>query len=176
MSAQAMEHDDTPQASATMLRSAIDEALQLFLRVDEARTIERPQPDAWCAREVLGHLIDSACNNHRRFIVGQSPVTVQFDGYAQNEWVSLQRYREIPWDDLVALWSAYNRHLAHVMSCTTGEAAARSALSPDGSGQVTLAFLMDDYVKHLRHHLDQIRSLLALTDQRRRHNDPRRVT
>jgi hypothetical protein len=160
MTARVMQDNETPHACAAELHSAIDEALHLFLRVDEARTAERPQPDTWCAREVLGHLIDSACNNHRRFIVGQSTGTAQFDGYVQDVWVSFQRYREIPWDNLVALWSAYNRHLAHVMSCTTAEGAARSALSPDGSRHVTVGFLMDDYVKHLRHHLEQLRSML----------------
>ena len=155
-----MENSLPPQASAEQLHSAIDEALQLFLRVDESRTLERPSPDKWCAREILGHLIDSACNNHRRFVVGQSPTTSRFDGYEQDAWVARQRYADVPWDNLVALWSAYNRHLAHVMTITSPEAASRSAISPDGSGQVTVAFLMSDYVRHLRHHLDQIRGRL----------------
>ncbi len=155
-----MSEYETPQACAAALHSAIDDALPLFLRVDEARTAERPRPDKWCARETLGHLIDSACNNHRRFIVGQTG-TVQFDGYTQDVWVALQGYQEIPWDTLVALWTAYNRHLAHIMSRTTPEGAARSALSPDGSRQITVGFLIHDYVRHLRHHLDQIRDMLT---------------
>jgi hypothetical protein len=156
-----MEEDETPQAAAADLHTAIDEGLQLFLRVDDSRTTVRPQPGKWCAREVLGHLIDSACNNHRRFIVGQSPETVRFDSYVQDAWVSRQHYHEVSWHELLALWSAYNRHLAHVMSCTSVEAARGSAMSPDGSGQVTVAFLMTDYVRHLRHHLEQIRTLLG---------------
>jgi hypothetical protein len=150
----------TPSAAAAQLHTAIDDALELFQRVDETRTAERPQPEKWCAREVLGHLIDSACNNHRRFIIGQSPATAAFDGYDQDVWVARQRYRDVPWRDLVALWSAYNRHLAHVMSCTPAETAKHRALSPDGSGQVDVGFLMQDYVTHLRHHVDQIRRLL----------------
>jgi hypothetical protein len=110
---------------------------------------------------VLGHLIDSACNNHRRFVVGQSPETARFDGYNQDDWVSRQHYDQVPWRDLVTLWSAYNRHLAHVIGCTPDEAAARTALAPDGSTNVSIAFLMEDYVRHLKHHLDQIRMLLA---------------
>jgi len=156
-----MQNDETPQVASAELHSAIDEALQLFLRVDEARTTVRPQPGKWCAREVLGHLIDSACNNHRRFIIGQSPDTTTFEGYKQEEWVSRQRYHEVPWLELVALWSAYNRHLAHVMRSTSPEAATRSAMSPDGSGQVTVTYLMVDYVRHLRHHLAQIRMLVS---------------
>ena len=146
---------------AAELHAAIGDALQLFRQVDETKTTRRRRPDGWCAREVLGHLIDSACNNHRRFVVGQSPATTRFDGYEQDAWVARQRYDQVPWRDLVALWTAYNRHLAHVIAVTPDEATARTAESPDGSGQVSVAFLMEDYVKHLRHHLLQIRDLLA---------------
>jgi hypothetical protein len=109
---------------------------------------------------VLGHLIDSACNNHRRFVLGQSPDIRKFDGYAQNDWVGRQHYDKVSWRDLVALWTSYNRHLAHVMSCAPAETLAHSAESYDGT-PVTLEFLMGDYITHLRHHLEQIRSLLA---------------
>ena len=146
---------------AADLHAAIAEGLQLLQQVDETRTTRRLRPDGWCAREVLGHLIDSACNNHRRFVVGQSLSTTQFDSYNQNEWVERQHYDQAPWRDLVTLWTAYNRHLAHVIASTPDTTAARAALSPDGSGQVTIAFLMEDYVTHLRHHLVQLRNLLA---------------
>jgi len=143
------------------LHGAISEGLRLFQQVDETRTTRRSRPDGWCAREVLGHLIDSACNNHRRFVMGQSAATTCFDGYDQDEWVARQHYDKVPWRDLVALWSAYNRHLAHVIASTPDDAAARTAAAPDGSGPVSIAFLMEDYVRHLRHHLAQIRTLAA---------------
>jgi len=146
---------------AADLHAAIGEGLQVLQHIDETRTARRLKPEGWCAREVLGHLIDSACNNHRRFVVGQSASTTQFDSYNQNEWVARQHYDTVPWRDLVVLWAAYNRHLAHVIGSTPDEIAARAARSPDGSGPVTIAFLMEDYVTHLRHHLAQIRNLLA---------------
>jgi hypothetical protein len=147
---------------AADLHAAISDGLQLLEQVDDTRTTRRLRPDGWCAREVLGHLIDSACNNHRRFVAGQSMSTLQFDGYDQNEWVARQHYDQAPWRDLVSLWTAYNRHLVHVIASTPDANAARAALSPDGSGQVTIAFLMEDYVTHLRHHLVQLRNLLAV--------------
>jgi DinB family protein len=148
---------------AAQLHGAVDEAVQLFQQVDDTRTTRRPDGGGWCAREVLGHLIDSACNNHRRFIIGQSPDTVTLDGYNQDEWVARQHYDRIPWRDLVALWVAYNRHLAHVMTCIPPAAAAHSVVGPGRETPVTLTFLMEDYVVHLRHHLDQIRVLVATT-------------
>lgn len=146
---------------AARLHEAVDEALQLFQGVDETRTTRTPREGGWCARQVIGHLIDSACNNHRRFVLGQSADLVKYDGYDQDVWVARQCYEKVPWRELVTLWTAYNRHLANVMSCIPAEAAARQALGPEGDAPVTLAFLMEDYVAHLRHHLEQIRGLLA---------------
>jgi hypothetical protein len=151
----------TAAAIAAELRAAVDSALDLFRDVDEARTAVRPAEGKWCAREILGHLVDSACNNHRRFVVGQHGGAVVFDGYDQNAWVARQRYHEIPFRQIAALWTAYNRHLAHVIASAPDDALTHTGRAPDGTGDVTLGFLMQDYVGHLRHHLAQLRTRLA---------------
>ena len=150
----------TPAAIAADLHAAVRAGLDLFQHVDETRTSERPRERGWCAREILGHLVDSACNNHRRFVVGLGAPPVAFLGYNQDDWVERQHYSQVPFRDIVALWAAYNRHLAHVIAKTPEEALANSGEGPDG-GIVTLGFLMEDYVTHLRHHLDQLRALLT---------------
>jgi len=151
----------TSAQTAARLHEAIGEALQLFQGVDETRTTRVKPGGGWCARQILGHLIDSACNNHRRFVLGQSSDLTKYDGYEQEVWVARQHYEKVPWRDLVTLWTAYNRHLAHVISCVPDDVAAREAIGPDSERGVTLAFLMDDYVKHLRHHVEQIRTLVS---------------
>ena len=151
----------TPAAIAADLHAAIDAALAMFQGVDETRTSTRPAPGKWCAREILGHLVDSACNNHRRFVIGQSAGPFAFDGYDQDAWVARQRYAEQPFRDIVALWVAYNRHLAHVIASVPEDSLSHSGRAPGGSGDVTLAFLMEDYVLHLRHHLSQLQSRLS---------------
>jgi hypothetical protein len=150
----------TPAHISSQLHAAIDEGLQFFAGVDETRTATRPDPAKWCAREIIGHLVDSACNNHRRFVLGQAADLRKFDGYQQDDWVSRQHYDQVPWRDLVALWTSYNRHLAHVIGCAPAETLSHTAESPDGN-RVTLGLVMDDYVTHLRHHLGQLRTLLA---------------
>ena len=151
-----------PRAIAADLQSAVAEGLGLFAGIDEELSRVRLEPDGWCAREVVGHLIDSACNNHRRWVVGQSPGLEKFDGYEQNAWVSRQQYAEEPWADIVALWAAYNRHLRHVIARTPAENTSMSALAPDGAGPVTIGFLMQDYVGHVRHHLEQVRRVTGM--------------
>ena len=151
----------TPAAIAADLHAAVDAGLELFQRVDETKTCVPPAAGKWCAREILGHLVDSACNNHRRFIIGQSVGSVAFDGYEQDVWVARQRYAEVPFRDIVALWVAYNRHLAHVIASVPEQMLSQAGRAPGGKGEVTLGFLMEDYVTHLRHHLDQLRSRLT---------------
>jgi hypothetical protein len=149
----------TPAAIAADLHAAIRDGLELFQQADETSTSQRPPHGGWCAREVLGHLVDSACNNHRRFVIGRDTPPLTFQGYNQDDWVERQRYAKVPFRDIIALWSAYNRHLAHVIATTPAEALASSGDGPDG-GVVTLGFLMEDYVRHLRHHLNQLADLL----------------
>jgi RimJ/RimL family protein N-acetyltransferase len=146
----------TPQESAAALDAAVDAAQRTLVRLGEDASLQPLRPGGWCARETLGHLLDSACNNLRRFVIGQPPGVDRFDGYQQDEWVSRQAHRDRPWQSLVTLWTEYNRHVAHVMRHTSETAAGGSATTPDGSDVVTVRFLMDDYVRHLEHHLGQI--------------------
>jgi hypothetical protein len=115
----------------------------------------RPAADRWTIQEVVGHLIDSAANNHQRFVRAQFVTEFVFPKYEQNEWVSAQRYDAVDWSELVDLWAAYNRHLAHVIRHakpeTLGTRCVIGSYDP-----VTLRFLMEDYVVHLQHHLKKI--------------------
>jgi hypothetical protein len=151
-----------PAAIAADLHSALVEGLALFSAIDEALSRERPQRGGWCAREIVGHLIDSACNNHRRFMVGQTPGLAKFDGYDGDAWVSRQQYIDESWSSLVGLWSAYNAHLRHVIARTPATNLLMSAAEPDGNGVVTVGFLMEDYVAHLRHHFEQVRRVTGI--------------
>jgi hypothetical protein len=127
----------------------------------------RPAPGKWSPKEIIGHLIDSASNNHGRFVRAQLHDDLRFDGYEQAEWVEVQRYQERDWADLIALWQALNHHIAHVMATADPEALGRSrarhnldvlAWKPVGTEQsATLEYFMRDYVGHLKHHLAQIR-------------------
>ena len=122
--------------------------------------------DNWAPIEILGHLIDSAANNHQRFVRAQFTDDLVFPGYVQDQWVNGQKYRDASWPDLIQLWSSYNLHLVHVASVIPTDAltkprAAHSldqiAFNPVERIQpATLEYLIRDYVDHLRHHLNQI--------------------
>jgi hypothetical protein len=142
---------DAIGASARRLREAVAAVTRRWPAPDRAATARRPAPGKWCAREVLGHLIDSACNNHRRFVVGQWDEAATFDKYAQDEWVARQRHADAEWSDLLALWRAYNLRLASVLE----------RMAEPARGSQRLRFLAEDYVDHLEHHMAQIAALLG---------------
>src|SRR6476646_9933700 len=99
-------------------RATIDSASQRLLQIGETQS-ERPlAKDHWSAKQVIGHLIDSATNNHARFVLAQIKDDLVFAGYDQNNWVEIQNYQQASWSRLVDLWRAYNLHLLHVMATT----------------------------------------------------------
>ena len=116
----------------------------------------QPQPGGrWSKKEILGHLIDSASNNHQRFVRAQFVPHLEFPRYEQASWVAAQRYREAPWPDLVNLWLLYNRHLVNIMRAVPAECLSHT-ISIGGGETLTLEFVIDDYLRHLEHHLRQI--------------------
>lgn len=127
---------------------------------------QAPGDEGWTPKQIVGHLVDSAANNHRRFVLGQFTDDLVFDGYAQEDWVSAQGYERADWDTLVALWRSYNLHLAHVMACAPAEPLRRERAAHTldriafkavpADRPATLEYLMRDYVGHLKHHLRQI--------------------
>ena len=142
-------------ATATDLGRTVAEARPLLLKLNNADTSKRPSPAKWCKKEILGHLLDSACNNHQRFVRAAIQGNLTFPGYAQDKLVELQRFRDMDWGFLVDLWTSYNRFLAHVLTCLPAQAAKITCAIGDYE-PATLGWIAEDYVAHLKHHLNQI--------------------
>ena len=140
---------------AQQIRSIISTVEPQLSRMDTAKTEFKPAPNEWSKKEILGHLIDSAANNHQRFVRAVYQTAADLPTYDQEEWVRVQRYNETAWSSLVPLWSAYNHHLSHVIESIPEDAAS----SPCNIGQaepVPLSFVIEDYLRHLQHHLKDI--------------------
>jgi hypothetical protein len=140
--------------TALALRHLVEEAEPRLLKVGDDAAARPAGPEKWSRKEILGHLIDSAANNHQRFIRLQLTPELKFPGYQQNEWVALNQYAGSPWAELVALWAAYNRHLARVIEYIAPETLGH--VWDSGNHRYTLEFIVSDYLVHLRHHLEQI--------------------
>src|SRR5438270_2952647 len=118
-------------AVANDLLSAIKTADKLRA-VDEARASLKPAPGKWSSKEILGHLIDSAANNHQRFVRLQLAARLEVPGYDGDEWVRVQRYQERPWREIVDLWHAYNTQLISLIHHVDSNALRNVWHTPDG--------------------------------------------
>jgi hypothetical protein len=111
--------------------------------------------DNWSRKEELGHLIDSATNNHVRFVRGSLESGFQGPSYDQDGWVRQHSYNDVPWPALTRFWHGYNSLLAYLIGQIPDD--RLGAECRVGSGQaVTLGFLIEDYILHMQHHLDHI--------------------
>lgn len=112
--------------------------------------------DRWSISEVIGHLVDSACHNHQRFVRAQFCSELTFPKYEQNEWVSAANYLDCDWESLVELWAHYNRQLATLIR-NTPASSLKTPCTITPYETCTLDFLVSDYLTHLEHHFRILR-------------------
>jgi hypothetical protein len=140
---------------ADELNRIIDKHLPALQSIDESKFNLKPSPIKWSKKEILGHLIDSAQNNIRRFIVAQyedKPKIV----YNQDKWVAITGYQSYDRDNLVQLWWLLNKHVCQVLRNMKPEMAERQSQTEDLH---PIQWLAEDYIKHLTHHLHQVLDL-----------------
>jgi hypothetical protein len=140
---------------ADRLEQTLSAAHPRLAALTEEAASARSAQGAWSKKEELGHLIDSAANNHQRFVRLQNEALLALPGYAPDEWNRVQHYRERAWTDLIEFWMAYNRHLAHVIRHADPTRIENRWRSPK-DGDLTLLFIVTDYLSHLDHHLSHI--------------------
>lgn len=142
-------------ALADLLQAAIDRAWPEVRGISEEQAGRPSKKDRWTPKQELGHLIDSAANNHMRFVRASLDGEYRGPAYDQEKWVDAHGYAATPWDDLLEFWRRYNDLLVQVVRRI-----------PDGRltvpcfigsyPEMTLGFVIEDYVRHMQHHLDQL--------------------
>jgi hypothetical protein len=144
-----------PEQLARTLQETVDNEAALLRGLSDRDAALKPAPNAWSKKEELGHLIDSATNNHVRFVRASIEPEFHGPGYAQDDWVATHRYHEMPWSDVIDFWQQYNHFLAGlVRRIPADRLGTRCAVG--NSEPVTLQFLIEDYTLHMQHHLDHI--------------------
>jgi DinB superfamily len=137
------------------LLSVIEAAEPKLREITQLESSERILPGGWSRKQVIAHLIDSASNNHQRFVRAAQLEFLNFPGYDQEENIRVQAPQEADWLLMVSLWAAYNRYLAHVIAHLP-PSKLETPCRIGSSEPVTLRFIATDYVTHLVHHLSQI--------------------
>jgi hypothetical protein len=135
------------------LRDIVNAYTKKIEAIPEAEFSAKPLPYKWSKKEVLGHLIDSAQNNLRRFIVGQYEAQPPFIAYQQDFWVVSNQYQQMNKEDVIQLWRLINLRICAVLENMPVENYTKQC----NSGTLhTLQWLAEDYEKHMKHHINQI--------------------
>jgi len=127
---------------------------QLLTEMDEQTFSVKPKPNKWSKKEIVGHLIDSATNNHQRFVRGQFEDVPKIV-YDQNRWNEFNFYQKMDGQQIISFWTIYNRQLVELIKNIPEENLSKECKSGDDKN-LTLDFLINDYVEHLEHHLRQV--------------------
>ena len=141
--------------SIMKLESLITEMTEIVTSTNEVEFNLKLAPDKWSKKEILGHLCDSAVNNHIRFVkILLSDYPIAISGYTQNDWVRVNDYQDqYDQSEVLSLWRfepddsachAQSRFIRFSEKCVADKT------------EVTLEWLFDDYVDHMIHHLEQI--------------------
>jgi hypothetical protein len=149
-----------PAELSERLSAVLRTAMPWLVTISEAEASVPEGEGKWSAKQVIGHLIDSAVNNLWRIVRLQIEAGQSLPGYQQMEWVNLQHYAEREWSQVLALWFALNEHVAWTIGHVE-----RARLANRGvvAGEtLTLGFLIEDYVAHMEHHLRAMRVWLGV--------------
>lgn len=144
------------QTALLQLEKHIQEVPEHLKQFSTEVLLQKPAPDKWSKQEILGHLIDSAINNLKRFTDTQyfpQPYTVL--RYNQDELVAINRYQQLPLEHVLQLWSILNKQILNIISTIPADKLPYTVITPSGDSK-TLEWLAIDYVGHMEHHLKQI--------------------
>jgi hypothetical protein len=144
-----------PVALSEQLSETLRSAVPWLVTLSDSQAALPEREGKWSAKEIIGHLTDSAVNNLGRIIRMQIGPE-RMPGYAQEAWVDLQHYRERDWAQVLALWFALNEHLIWIIRHIDRRNLANQA--PVAGDVISLGFLIEDYIAHMRHHLESLKA------------------
>ncbi|HUS02025.1 MAG TPA: DinB family protein [Chitinophagaceae bacterium] len=139
-------------AIATELETLIDKYLSQLNSINDTDLSHKSLPAKWSKKELIGHLIDSAQNNIRRFIVARYEEDPTIT-YQQDNWVAINNYQQWESNHLIQLWYFLNRQMVYILKNIPAEVSQRTC---NTGTSYTIEWLAQDYIKHLKHHIHPV--------------------
>lgn len=141
--------------SSMHLRKILDIVPARLKVIPPEQQSTQPGPGKWSAKQELGHLIDSAANNHQKIVRAHLDENSPMPGYDGDRWVELHRYQERDWNELIQLWRGCNLQLATAVESILKIVGARPS-SVNTSAPTISPFSLDGYLEHMLHHLGHL--------------------
>ena len=148
-----------PEELSARLEGVVAGAMGWLRGLSDARASVPEREGKWNAKQVMGHLTDSAVNNLGRIVRMQIAAGMKMAGYEQNEWVALQHYAEREWSRVLEVWAVLNGQVSWAIAHVE-KAKLTNTADVEGS-ELTLGFLIEDYIAHMEHHLRSMRGWLT---------------
>jgi len=144
------------RAAVEILEQLVEAEPSKLAELSDSTAAAKPSPGKWSPKEELGHLLDSAANNHQRIVRTLLEDNPAMPDYEQQRWVQVHVYQKRDWRELIDTWAALNRQLLVVAAWVTDSDWTRTCTIA-GSEPLTLRFVLQDYVAHMCHHLAHIK-------------------
>lgn len=141
------------EEAISRLNYIIDKVPSILTEIGEENMSAKPLPNNWSKKEIMGHLIDSATNNHQRFVRAQFESIPEIR-YDQNKWNEYSFHQQIDSEQIIVFWTIYNKQLIEIIKRIPTDNLKKQIRV--GENLLTLEFLITDYVEHLEHHLKQV--------------------
>ena len=142
------------------LEAIVNDFYQKYKDLTDVITSRSPGNDEWNLKEIVGHLVDSACNNHQRFVRLQIVDELVFPDYGSDNsrWIRIAGYNELKFKDILLLWKQYNIVIGNIIKKVDSDKLDNCWVL--NGNRVTLKFLMTDYLRHVRDHVKQFEGTL----------------
>ncbi len=143
------------KSTASELEKIINLHLTALKKINEDAFSFKPSSAKWSKKEILGHLVDSAQSNIRRFVLAQYEEN-PFIKYNQDKWVAIAGYQQWDTNDIIELWYFINKQICYILRNTPESMYHRTCQTEELH---SIEWLAADYVKHLKHHLHVVLDL-----------------
>lgn len=144
-----------PKSLSEQLRTVVTGGMTWLKRISDVDAARPEREGKWSAKQIVGHMIDSAVNNLTRIVRMQVAQDAKLPGYQQEEWVAIQHYAQREWGQLLQAWDVLNAHMAWAVAHV--EKAQLANRGEVAGSELTLGFLIEDYIAHMEHHLRALR-------------------
>lgn len=146
---------------AAALHGTIEKYAKLFQGIGDATAGIVLSDDKWSLKQIVGHLIDSASNNHQRILRLKQNAELHFPDYEALSWLEASDYNSFTFSHLIQLFTLYNQHISHLIENLPDSVLShRWIVSWGDIGSISLKDLVIHYVEHLEAHLNHFQERL----------------
>ncbi len=149
-------------ADLVKFKTIVDTFYRSLTKTPEGITGKKLSEDSWSLNEIIGHLIDSASNNHQRFVRLQFGDLLDFPAYDAEPWIQVQRYADMDWVQLITLWYSYNCMLIKVIEHMNSRSLVNVWIN--GEDALPLSHLVNDYYRHMEWHIEHFEKRVGEID------------